>query len=73
MTLSGQAAIAGVYEHPLRWAPDKTEFQLMAESARGALDDCGLTLADVDGLGHPRTADLTGSQWSARARENRST
>lgn len=50
MTLSGQAAIAGVYEHPLRWAPDKTEFQLMAESARGALDDCGLTLADVDGL-----------------------
>jgi len=50
VTLSGQAAIAGVYEHPLRWAPDKTEFQLMAESARGALDDCGLTLADVDGL-----------------------
>ncbi|MGI9432470.1 MAG: hypothetical protein ACR2PQ_09665, partial [Myxococcota bacterium] len=50
MTLSGQAAIAGVYEHPSRWAPEKTEFQLMAESARGALDDCGLTLGDVDGL-----------------------
>ena len=50
MTLSGQTAIAGVYEHPSRWAPEKTEFQLMAESARGALDDCGLTLADVDGL-----------------------
>jgi len=50
VTLSGQTAIAGVYEHPSRWAPEKTEFQLMAESARGALDDCGLTLADVDGL-----------------------
>jgi len=50
VTLSGEAAIAGVYEHPSRWAPEKTEIQLMAESARGALDDCGLKLADVDGL-----------------------
>ena len=50
MTLSGHASIAGVYEHPTRWAPEKTEFQLMAESARGALDDCGLPLAEVDGL-----------------------
>ena len=50
MSLSGRAAIAGVYEHPSRWAPEKTEFQLMAESARGALDDCGLALQDVDGL-----------------------
>jgi len=50
MSLSGQIAIAGVYEHPTRWAPDKTEFQIMAESARGALEDCGLELRDVDGL-----------------------
>jgi acetyl-CoA acetyltransferase len=50
MTLSNQVAIAGVYEHPTRWAPDKTEIQIMAESARGALADCGLTLGDVDGL-----------------------
>jgi acetyl-CoA acetyltransferase len=50
VTLSGQAAVVGVYEHPSRWAPEKTEFQLMAESARGALEDCGLVLADVDGL-----------------------
>jgi acetyl-CoA acetyltransferase len=48
--LSGRVAIAGVYEHPTRWAPDKTEFQIMAECARGALDDAGLSLADVDGL-----------------------
>jgi acetyl-CoA acetyltransferase len=50
VSVSGRAAIAGAYEHPTRWAPDKTEFQIMAESARGALADCGLSLPDVDGL-----------------------
>ena len=50
MTLSGSVAIAGVHEHPTRWAPDKTEFQIMAESAREALADAGLTIRDVDGL-----------------------
>jgi acetyl-CoA acetyltransferase len=50
VTLSGKIALAGVYEHPTRWAPDKTEFQIMAESAKGALADCGLELRDVDGL-----------------------
>ncbi len=50
MSLSRAIALAGVYEHPTRWAPDKTEFQIMAECARGALDDCGLSLRDVDGL-----------------------
>ena len=50
MTLSGAVAVAGVYEHPSRWAPDKTEFQIMAESARGALADAGLSIKDVDGL-----------------------
>ena len=43
-------AIAGVYEHPSRFSPNKTEFQIMAESAKGALDDAGLTRNDVDGL-----------------------
>lgn len=50
MSIKGKAAVVGVYEHPLRWAPHKTQYQLMAECARGALDDAGLTLRDVDGL-----------------------
>ncbi len=50
MGLSGKIAIAGAYEHPSRWAPNKSESLMMAESARGALEDAGLTLADVDGL-----------------------
>ena len=43
-------AIVGVYEHPSRFSPNKTEFQIMAECAKGALDDAGLDRADVDGL-----------------------
>ena len=50
MTISGEIAIAGVYEHPSRFSPDKTEFQIMAECAKGALDEAGLTIGDVDGL-----------------------
>lgn len=51
MTLSikGKAYIAGIYEHPTRHAPDKSTAQLHAECARGALEDAGLTKADVDG------------------------
>ena len=48
--MSARVALAGVYEHPTRWAPDKTSSQIMAESARGALQECGLALKDVDGL-----------------------
>ena len=50
MSFSGKIALAGVYEHPTRWAPDKTDWQIMAESARGALEDAGLGLDEVDGL-----------------------
>ncbi len=42
MSLSRKTAVAGVYEHPTRFAPDKNMFQIMAESVRGALDDAGL-------------------------------
>lgn len=50
MTISGTIAIAGAYEHPSRFSPDKTEFQIMAECAKGALDEAGLVIGDVDGL-----------------------
>ena len=50
MSLSGKVAIAGVYEHPTRWAPDKTDSQIMAECARGALADAGIGMDEVDGL-----------------------
>lgn len=50
MSISGTIAIAGAYEHPSRFSPDKTEFQIMAECAKGALDEAGLAIGDVDGL-----------------------
>jgi acetyl-CoA acetyltransferase len=50
MTISGNIAIAGVHEHPSRFCPDKTEHQIMAECAREALGEAGLTIGDVDGL-----------------------
>ena len=50
MSIWGEVAVAGVYEHPTRYAPDKTAYQIHAESARGALEDAGLGMGDVDGL-----------------------
>jgi len=49
MSLKNEIAIVGAYEHPRRWAPDKTAYQIAAESARAALEDAGLTFKDVDG------------------------
>ncbi|MCY1285330.1 hypothetical protein D9M69_228050 [compost metagenome] len=49
MSIRGKAYIVGAYEHPTRKAPDKTVAQLHAECAKGALEDAGLTLAEVDG------------------------
>jgi len=50
MTIKGKAYIAGIYEHPTRKADDKSLAQLHAEVAKGALEDAGLTRADVDGF-----------------------
>src|SRR6185369_8190560 len=50
MTIWGRTAVVGAFEHPTRFAPDKTAWQLHAESARGALADAGLTVKDVDGF-----------------------
>jgi acetyl-CoA C-acetyltransferase len=55
-SLSNIAAIAGAYEHPSRYAPEKSEWQLMGEAARGAIEDAGLTPAHIDALFVPATA-----------------
>jgi acetyl-CoA C-acetyltransferase len=49
MSLRNEIAVVGVHEHPRRWAPDKTAYQIAAEAAQGALADAGLTIRDVDG------------------------
>ena len=49
MSIKGVASIVGIYEHPLRKAPDTSTPQLHYECARGALADAGLTFEDVDG------------------------
>ena len=43
------AYIMGAFEHPTRKATDKSIGQLHAESAKGALEDAGLSKEDVDG------------------------
>src|SRR5438105_8613297 len=70
MSIKGKAYVVGIYEHPTRLATDKTVPQLHAESARGALEDAGLTKNDIDGyfcaagaiaaLGQLSTADYLG-------------
>jgi acetyl-CoA acetyltransferase len=50
MSIWGRTALAGAYEHPTRFAPHMTPFQIHAESARGALEDAGLGIGDVDGF-----------------------
>jgi len=50
MAQERKAAIAGIYEYPLRVAPGVSAMQIKAESARRALEDAGLAWSDVDAL-----------------------
>jgi acetyl-CoA C-acetyltransferase len=50
MSISRKTCIVGAYEHPARFAPDKSAFQIAAESLRGAVADAGLTMRDIDGI-----------------------
>jgi len=45
-----KVAIVGIGESDLGTVPDKDPMQLHAQAARRALEDCGLTNADVDGV-----------------------
>jgi acetyl-CoA acetyltransferase len=47
---SGQAAVVGVFESPRRTAPGLHPYAIHAEVIRGALEDAGLDLGDVDGF-----------------------
>lgn len=58
--LSNIAAIVGAYEHPTRYAPDKSEWQLLAEASRGAIRDAGLSKDHIDALFIPATASEGG-------------
>ncbi|WP_254525831.1 thiolase domain-containing protein [Natrinema caseinilyticum] len=49
MSTQASARVAGIYEHPVREAPDTSTPQLHADVAAGALRDAGLTFDDVDG------------------------
>ncbi|KAF1022981.1 MAG: hypothetical protein GAK37_03300 [Pseudomonas sp.] len=59
--MNAKAFIVGAYEHPTRHAPDRSLAQLHADVARGALEDAGLGLSDVDG--YFCAGDVPG--WSA--------
>lgn len=63
MTIRRKAYVAGIFEHPTRFAPDLSTAQLHAECARGALVDAGLTFADVDGYFCARDAPGLNASW----------
>ena len=50
MSLRGSVAIVGMGETPVGALPERGSTELSAEAARLALNDAGLTKADVDGL-----------------------
>lgn len=54
-------SIAGVGESPLGSVPGVSALELMGHAAKAALEDCGLTLADVDGL---LTTPIRVHQWA---------
>ena len=69
MSIKAKAYLAGVFEHPTRKAEGIPIQQLHAEVAKGALEDAGLGLNDVDayfcagdapGLGSLSMADYLG-------------
>ncbi|MFZ4604910.1 MAG: thiolase domain-containing protein [Caulobacter sp.] len=49
MATTDSACIVGMYEHPTRKAEGISLAQLHADVARGAVEDAGLTLGDIDG------------------------
>ena len=50
MSIKNKAYIVGIYEHPTRKAEDKSLAQLHAESAKGAIEDAGLSKSDIEAI-----------------------
>ncbi len=50
MATQAPAYIAGMFEHPLRHAPDKSIAQIHLDNMLGALADAGLSAKDIDGF-----------------------
>jgi acetyl-CoA C-acetyltransferase len=48
MSIKGKAYVVGAWEHPRREIPDLSTAQVHAECARGAIEDAGLSLSDID-------------------------
>lgn len=63
MAWNADVAIVGAYESPRRKAPGVHPFQIQSECVRGALEDAGLTLADVDGLCSSASSPGEGAGW----------
>lgn len=59
-SIPGGVSIVGAYEHPTRYAPDKSEWQLNAEAARGAFEDAGIRPDQVDAFFTSSTASEGG-------------
>jgi len=49
-TIKNQTAIAGIGATEFSKKSGKSDLQLSAEAVKAALDDCGLTPRDVDGM-----------------------
>jgi acetyl-CoA acetyltransferase len=58
--LRGSAAIAGIATFGCGESPGYTDMELLANAARAAVADAGLTLADIDGL---CTASASAPMW----------
>ena len=65
-TLHDEAAIVGIGQTEFSKNSGRSELQLTAEAIKAALDDCGLTPADVDGM-TTFTLDTTDEIEAARA------
>jgi acetyl-CoA C-acetyltransferase len=64
--LNRRSAIVGVYETEQARSIERSSMSLQIEALKGALDDAGLTLADIDGVVPHSTFDPANYPWTAQ-------